>query len=243
MILKTNNILLIFLVLLCQISFGQLKEIEIQGKISADSSSVEAVNIVNTRTSKTTVSDKNGTFSLFVKEGDLLVFSAVNLVTLRRRINAQDLVVDVIKVQMALKNIPLKEVIINENSHITAENLGIIPYGQKKYTAAERKMYTATSGGGIDGLLNTISGRKKMLKKEIVVEGKETALNRLEYLFEDEYYVEELKIPQDYIRGFQYYCVEDNGFVAALAAKNKTLTKFLITTLALKYNKIIKDEN
>lgn len=238
-----NNTLLIFLVLFCQISFGQIKEVEIHGKINADSSSVEAVNIVNTRTSEAAVSDKSGAFSIFVKEGDLLVFSAVNLVTLRRRINSQDLVADVVRIQMSLKNIPLKEVIINENPHITAENLGIIPYGQKKYTAAERKMYTATSGGGIDGLLNTISGRKKMLKKEIVVEGKEMALSRLEYLFEDEYYVEELKIPQDYIRGFQYYCVEDNGFVAALAAKNKTLTKFLITTLAMKYNKIIKDEN
>lgn len=238
-----NNTLLILLVLWCQISFGQIKEVEIHGKINADSSSVEAVNIVNSRTSKSTVSDKSGSFSLFVKEGDLLVFSAVNLVTLRRRINSQDLMLDVVKIQMSLKNIPLKEVIINENLHITAENLGIIPYGQKKYTSAERKMYTATSGGGIDGLLNTISGRKKMLKKEIVVEGKEMALSRLEYLFEDEYYIEELKIPQDYIRGFQYYCVEDKGFVAALAAKNKTLTKFLITTLAMKYTKIIKDEN
>jgi hypothetical protein len=43
---------------------------------------------------------------------------------------------------------------------------GIISYGQKKvYTPAERKLYTATSGG-IDGLLNTISGRKAMLKKK-----------------------------------------------------------------------------
>jgi hypothetical protein len=42
----------------------------------------------------------------------------------------------------------------------------------KKYTPAERKLYTATSGGGIDGLLNTISGRKAMLKKEIIVEKK-----------------------------------------------------------------------
>jgi hypothetical protein len=54
---------------------------------------------------------------------------------------------------------------VNEST-ITAESLGIIPYGQKKYTPAERKLYTATSGGGIDGLLNTISGRKAMLKKK-----------------------------------------------------------------------------
>ena len=67
---------------------------------------------------------------------------------------------------MVPKSIVLKEVIVNEHPEITAENLGIIPYGQKKYTSAERKLYTATSGNGIDGLLNTISGRKAMLKKD-----------------------------------------------------------------------------
>ncbi|WP_414000166.1 hypothetical protein ACMDB5_06330 [Flavobacterium sp. W1B] len=241
--MKTNNTLLILLVFLCQISFGQIKEIEIHGKISVDSNSVEEVNVVNSTTSKSTVSDKNGGFSLFVKEGDVLIFSAVNLVTLRKRINTQDLSVDIVRVQMVVKSIVLNEVIINENPQITAENLGIIPYGQKKYTPAERKLYTATSGGGIDGLLNSISGRKKMIKKEIAVEKKEQALNKLEYLFDEKYYVEKLKIPKDYIQGFQYYCVEDKDFVAALNVKNKTLSMFLITILATKYNKTITDEN
>jgi hypothetical protein len=45
------------------------------------------------------------------------------------------------------------------------------------------------------------------------VEKKERLMYRLEYLFGDKYYVETLKIPQDYIRGFQYYCIEDIDFV------------------------------
>jgi hypothetical protein len=139
--------------------------------------------------------------------------------------------------------IALEEVIVKQHSGITAENLGIIPYGQKKYSPAERKLYTATSGGGIDGLLNAISGRKAMLKKEIVIEKKEQALARIDVLFEDKYYIERLKIPEDYIRGFQYYCVEDASFVSALKAKNKTLTMFLIVGLAEKYKQIIEDEN
>jgi hypothetical protein len=47
---------------------------------------------------------------------------------------------------MASESIDLKEVVIDENSQISAENLGIIPYGQKKYSPAERKLYTARSG-------------------------------------------------------------------------------------------------
>ena len=88
---------------------------------------------------------------------------------------------------------------------------------------AERKLYTATSGGGIDGLLNTISGRKAMLKKEIVVEKKENSLARMEVLFDDKYYIETLRIPSDYIRGFQYYCVEDKRFAEALETKNNDI--------------------
>ena len=143
---------------------------------------------------------------------------------------------------MIPKSIILKEVVVNESS-ITAESLGIIPYGQKKYTPAERKLYTATSGGGIDGLLNSISGRKAMLKKDIIVEKKQQLLVRIDGLFEDKYYTETLKIPSDYIKGFQYYCIDDVPFANALRAKNKTMLFFLIVKLAENYNEIIAVEN
>ncbi|MFV5702257.1 hypothetical protein ACM55F_10335 [Flavobacterium sp. XS2P12] len=241
--MKINNTLLLFLFFITTISFGQaISEKEINGKITADTITVEGIKIVNSSTEKVTVTDKNGFFYLFVKEGDVLVFSAVNLVTLHRRMSKQDLIQDILKIQMSPKSIALKEVIVNENSQITAENLGIIPYGQKKYTPAERKLYTATSGGGIDGLLNTISGRKAMLKKEIVVENKEQSLSRLLPLFEDKYYIETLKITADYIKDFQHYCVDDASFTAALKSKNKTLIMFLIVGLSENYTKIIADE-
>nr|WP_315140042.1 carboxypeptidase-like regulatory domain-containing protein [uncultured Flavobacterium sp.] len=242
--MKLNTTLLTILFLFFQIAFGQTKEAkQISGKILAESTSVEAVNIINNTTQRTTVSDANGLFSIVVNEGDVLIFSAVNLESLRKKITKQDLLLDVVKVQMTAKSIDLKEVIINEHPEITAENIGVIPYGQKKYTPAERKLYTATSGGGIDGLLNSISGRKAMLKKEIVVEQKEQLLVRIDYLFEEKYYVETLKIPVDYIRGFQYYCIDDASLAAALRSKNKTMVMFLIVQLAEKYNQIIKDEN
>jgi hypothetical protein len=241
---KINNTFILFVILLSQVVLGQSVDSKrIQGKISVDSFFVERVNVVNLMTEKSTTSDKEGLFFLFVKEGDILVFSAVNLVTLRRRVDKQDLSADVVSVQITAESIDLKEVVINGGAKISAENLGIIPFGQKKYTPAERKLYTATSGGGIDGLLNAISGRKAMLKKEVAVEYKEQMLDKLDHLFLPEYYTETLNIPHEYIRGFQYYCVEDNDLVASLASKNKTLTQFLIITLANKYNKTIANEN
>jgi hypothetical protein len=242
-LVKTNNTFLFFLILLSQITFGQtFSESEIYGKIIVDSIAVEGINIVNTSNEKAASSDKSGMFSILAKEGDVLVISAVNLVTLHKRLTIADLALGVIDFQMSSNSIKLEEVIINENSKVSAVNLGIVPIGQKKYTPAARKLYTARSGL-LDRPLNWMSGRTSMLKKEVAVEYKEQLMNRLKYVFEDKYYVRTLKIPQDYIRGFQYYCIEDIDFVAALNAKNNTLCMFLIITLAKKYIKTIANEN
>lgn len=241
--MKIKIILQSILFLLVQITFAQTEEIQqIRGKIIADSVGVDRVNIVNTTTEKATVSDVSGSFIIPVKVSDILVFSAVNLETLRKKINQQDILQGNFTVLMIPKSIILKEVVVNEST-ISAESLGIIPYDQKKYTPAERKLYTATSGGGIDGLLNSISGRKAMLKKEIIVEKKEQLLARIAVLFEDKYYIETLKIPSGYIKGFQYYCIDDIPFANALRAKNKVLIMFLIVKLAQNYNEIIALEN
>jgi hypothetical protein len=240
---KIKNTLQFLILLLVQVAFGQTTNTkEIRGKITADSVAVDRINIVNITTEKATVSDSKGFFTIPVKEGDVLVFTAVNLEGLRRKVTKEDLIEEVLTVIMLPKSIILNEVIVNESS-ITAESLRIIPYGQKKYTPSERKLYTATSGGGIDGLLNTISGRKAMLKKEIIVEKKEQLLARIDVLFEDKYYTETLRIPLDYIKGFQYYCVDDVAFANALRAKNKTLIMYLIVKLAENYNEIIALEN
>ncbi|MFQ3173019.1 MAG: hypothetical protein ACI9WT_002046 [Flavobacterium sp.] len=242
-LVKTNNTLFFFLTLLSQIVFGQaVGENKIYGIIEVDSISAEGVNVVNLRTDQSAASNKEGVFYLFVNEGDLLAFSAVNLVTLRRSITKAEILKNSIAVKMVANSIPLKEVVVNGDTRITADNLGIISYNQKKYTPAERKLYTARSGL-LDRPLNWVSGRTAMLQKQVAVEKNERLMYRLEYFFGDKYYIETLKISEDYIRGFQYYCIEDIDFVAALNAKNKTLAMFLIITLAEKYNKIIVNEN
>lgn len=213
-----------------------------RGIILVDSTLVEGVNVVNETSQQSISSDRDGNFILFLKEDDVLVFSAVNLVTLRKKIILADLGKAVLKIQLQKNNILLKEVVIQEDSHITAENLGIIPYGQKKYTVAERRLYSARSGL-LDRPLNWISGRTARLKKEVAVSEKEQLMAKLEYLFEENFYTETLKIPKDYIRDFQLFCIENDYFVISVKAKNKVLSKFYILSLAKDYNKITVYEN
>lgn len=241
--MRINRILQITLFLLTvQIGFGQNNTSkEITGQIFEQSSNVEGVNIINNTTQVTAVSNAAGVFTIVVREGDVLVFSAVNLEPFKRRITFEDLNSASVIIKMSAKEIELKEVIVNDNGGITAENLGVIPYGQKKHTPAERKVYTATSTPG-DMLLNAISGRTAMLKKEVNVEKKEMLFRKIEYLFDENYYTERLKIPVADIKGFQLYCVDDPEFAVSLDTKNKTMSMFLITDLARKYLTILENE-
>ncbi|CAA9197334.1 hypothetical protein FLACOL7796_01623 [Flavobacterium collinsii] len=239
---KINKIIYIALLLFVQLGFTQNKTSkEIFGQIFEQSTSVDAVNIINNATQVTAVSDANGLFSIVVKEGDVLVFSAVNLEGYKKRITAEDMNSGSLQIKMTAKEVELKEVVVNENANITAENLGIIPYGQKKYTAAERKVYTATSTS-VDKLLNKISGRTAMLKKEVNVEKKEMLFRKMEYLFDENYYTDRLRIPVADIKGFQLYCVDDAEFAVSLDTKNKTMSMFLLTDLARKYLIILENE-
>ena len=120
----------------------------------------------------------------------------------------------------------------------------------KVYTPAERKLKVATDldgkigfGGAmsLDPLLNAISGRTAMLKKELAVEKKEKLLQKIEYLFKEKFFLENLKIPKDYLRGFWYYAVEDPKLVSALNTKNKIMARFIFSDLATKYLEILKN--
>jgi len=67
-------------------------------------------------------------------------------------------------------------------------------------------------------------------------------IQQIANLFDENYFLFRLKIPREYIKGFQFYIVENTSFVSTLRSKNKAMITFLIGELALKYNEIISDE-
>lgn len=155
---------------------------------------------------------------------------------------------------MIPKSNELKEVIVTKRPEISAVSLGISPKGIKQYTPAERKLKTAGDfkpihllgllGGSleVDPILNAISGRTTMLKKELEIEKKELLLKQLNYTFDENYFINRLKTPSEHIKGFGYYIVENEKFTTALKSKNKAMTKFLIGELAIEYNEMISNK-
>jgi hypothetical protein len=156
---------------------------------------------------------------------------------------------------MTSKTTELKEVIVNKHPEINAVSLGISPKGIIHRTQMERMLYTAGDfkpiqllgilGGSlpVDPILNAINGRTAMVKKSIEAERKERLLVLFGSLFDDTYFTKTLEIPADYVKGFQYYCIEDGKISEVLKSKNKTKIEFLIVPLATKYIKIIANEN
>lgn len=236
--MKANRNILLFLLLAVQFVSAQSVERLLTARIVADSSAIDKVNILNMRNYKTAITDKTGTFTMLLREGDVLVISAVNLETRRKIISAEDIKSDLLLIKASVRMNQLNEVDVNAHPEINSEEMGITQKGQKRYSPAERKLRTATTGL-IDPLLNKISGRTSQLKKEIEVERNERLLIKLDGWFEDKYYTNTLKIPADYIQGFQYYIIEDPDFARALNDKNKTLTMFYVKRLAVEYLDLI----
>lgn len=216
----------------------------IEGKVAADFSNLEGIYVVNTSSEKSTTTNSEGHFSIESKVGETLLLSAMNFKEVKIVLSESDFSKKWLVVSMQPIVNELKEVIVGSSS-ISAESLGIIPYGQKKYTPAERKIFTATSGFGIDPILNLISGRTNMLKKELEIEKKEGYLIQLENLFQPEFYIHSMHIPQLHVKGFLYFLVENPKFISILKTKNRTAIEFSMSELATKYIEIItpKKEN
>jgi hypothetical protein len=251
-----GKVVCVFFVLM---SFKALAQLPIQdklkGKVSSEMSNLEGIYVINLKTEKAVITEKEGYFSIAAAPGDTLLFSASQFKKVRVVLKQENFEVEMLVVKMTPIMNQLREVIVKRYDNINAAALGIIPYGQKKYTPAERKLYTATdldakgnkdgtSGGSVSGdaLLNYLSGRTAMLKKEAEVEKKESYLRLLDNLFDTSYFVDKLKIPSNYVKGFQYYIVENERFVVILKSKNKINAEFAMADLAIKYNEIIAGE-
>ena len=223
----------------------------LKGKVSAFANNLRNIYVINLQTEDSALTEDNGYFTIPAREGDSLMFTSTQFKGLKLAISAQDVSKDLLLVKMEPVMNPLQEVQVFQYKNINAVSLGIIPKGQRTYTPAERKLKTATSTDAqigldtkvtLDPLFNLLSGRTAELRKNLIIERKTFLLEKIESMFEKEYFTEKLKIPEEHVKGFQYYIVENPRFVETLNAKNKSLATFLMGELATKYIEIIAVE-
>jgi hypothetical protein len=249
--MKKNSVLIIILFFFIQSGFSQTL---LKGKVISETLNLDGIQIINLTNQKSTSTEESGLFSILAKPTDTLLFSGMQIKGLQIVLKTSDFSENLFFVRLQLKVNQLDEVVVKNYPKINAISLGIIPKNTKSYTPAQRRLKTAGDfkpihllgllGGSlpVDPILNKISGRTAMLKKELAVEKKEFFLDKLSNMYEDAFFIENLKIPSDYVKGFKLFAIEDEELVASLKSKNRTMTAFLLSQLSLKYNDLLKNE-
>lgn len=197
--MKVNLLLLLLLPL---VGFSQEKTLN--GKITADSF-ISDILVVNLTQEIQVQTDGLGRFSIKAQPGDLLIFSANHLHRMRHLVEKEDFDSE-LTIEMETKPIEIEAVEVSR-INITAESLGIIPKGTKRYTVAERRLYASQSGGLIGSAIDIISGRRKMLKMLYEMEKENKRILYLSHAFPETFYTQTLNIKPQHINEFKFYAL------------------------------------
>ena len=217
-----------------------------KGKVSVETNDNDGVTIANLSKKTNTVSFNGGYFKIKANTNDTLIFSSINMYGKKIVVTAGSLKNDLNIVKMEIQQRLIKEIMISNANRVTPESLGLVPYGQKRYTTAERRLYTASDAFSmnqgvnlsVDAFINMLSGRTKQLKKELEIERKEMLQDRISKAYERDIITQQFKIPEEYIDGFLFYLAEDTKIMDAVKIRNKDQIYFRLQELAAEYIKL-----
>lgn len=217
-----------------------------KGKISVETNDNDGVTVINFSKKTNTVSFNGGYFKIKANTNDTLVFSSINMYGKKTVVTKGNINNSLNIIKMEIQQRFIKEIMISNADRVTAESLGLVPYGQKRYTTAERRLYTASDGVSfnqgvnlsVDAFINMLSGRTKQLKKELEIERKEMLQDRITRTYERSIITKNFKIPDEYIDGFLFYLAEDTKIMEAVKIRNKDQVNFRLTELANEYIKL-----
>ncbi|UII80595.1 hypothetical protein [Flagellimonas sp. CMM7] len=232
-----NTILLLFSFIFSIAALAQDNRQVLRGKVLYRGSNVANENVINSTSETATITNDDGQFVILVKEGDQLVFTAVNyqleVVTITPEIlNNNRLVVEVTE-----KVTQLDEVVITpENQQkfleVKNDNFKGFEYEIDRSTEVENVAESRSVRGMRDGI-NFVNIFKAMFNSKKEDGEDKTPLKVSEVLrqvYEDEFFVVDLKLPQDKIDAFLIYCDDKVPSQTLLRKENEfQLIDFLVT--------------
>lgn len=220
------------------LGFSQVGATKIlEGKVISSDGDVAATHVMNITANRATITNNNGFFAITVKLNDTLVFSAVQFKKKRVVVTQDILELELVSVPLDDGITELDEVVVTPynltgdiskdlrtlktDPVVSAESLGLPNAHVRIPTKSERELFEATSGGGlipINPILNGISGRTKMLKERVARNKLYDRTNRVRKFYADSLYQARLRIPEDKIDDFLYFCEIDTKFQSLVDA-------------------------
>ncbi len=224
-------------------SFTHAQSKLLNGVVEVAGHEVENIHILNLSNEKSTITNAKGEFIIEAATGDLLVFSALHLDYWRQSVKDHDFNEGKIRIKMTPKVNQLSEVVVTDQAQLTAKGLGIINYTPKTMTVAQRRLHAASGGNllSVDNIINWISGRTKQLRQNVDLEYSEKLRTRLSLYCNENYCIETLKIPEEYVGGFYYFATDNKDLVLSLEAKNIEQVKLKLADLSLAYLLLVEE--
>jgi hypothetical protein len=220
----------------------------LRGKVLYRNMNVPNENVINATSEKGTITNANGEYQIRVKVGDELYFSALNY-----QIEIVEITEEILK-----KN----RLVIEVNEKVTElEEVVVTPEQQERFLAAKSKMlkeefeYEIDRSSEVENIglsqaelgmrdgLNFVGMYKalaKLINKNKVEEKAPLKVSQvLRQVYEDEFFVTDLKLPQDKIDAFLFYCDTKMPVQSLLKKENEfELIDFLVTESKLFLNEL-----
>nr|WP_299383888.1 hypothetical protein [Allomuricauda sp.] len=233
-----KNITLIVFFLACStLSWAQESRQLLRGKVIYRGVNVPNENVINATAETATITDENGEFVILVKEGDQLVFTAVNyqleVVTISQEILYNNrLVVEVTEKITELEGVVVSPENQEKFLEVKNEDFKEFDYEIDRSTEVENIAESRTVRGMRDGInfVNIFKALFKSKKQDGEDKIPLKVSDVLRQVYDDEFFVVDLKLPQNQIDAFLIYCDDKVPSQTLLRKENEfQLIDFLVT--------------
>lgn len=209
----------------------------LRGQVLYRGSNVVNENVINTNTQIATITDEDGRFMIQVKSGDQLVFTAVNYQLEIIKITDEILANNRLVVEVNQKITELDEVVVspeNQEKFLEVKNEKFKGFEYEIDRSTEVQNIAGTSQNDrIEGRLNFVNIFKAIFQSRNQDTGETIELKVSEVLrkvYDDEFFVVDLSLPQEKIDAFLIYCDDKIPSQSLLKKENEfQLIDFLVT--------------
>lgn len=222
---------LLALLFIFQITFSTAQDngrVLLRGEVIYKNISVANEYVINSTTEVATVTNKNGEFEIDVKVGDELVFTAVNFQYKMVEITPEILANNRLVVSVNEKVTELDEVVVTPEDQerylkVKNEEFKEYEYEVDRGTEVENIALSRAERGMTDGI-NFVNIFRAIFKTKDKTEEEGPKLlisDVLRQVYDDQFFVVDLQIPQEKINTFLLYCDEQMPTRTLLKKENE----------------------
>lgn len=230
-------VLLVFLIT-SSVVFAQEEQRQLlRGQVLYRNTNVPNEYVVNSTAELSTITGEDGRFAIEVKEGDELVFAAVNYQLKVVKITPEILKNNRLVVEVEERVRELDEVVVspeNQEKFLEVKNEEFKEFEYEIDRSTEvQNVAQLSQNERIEGRINFVNIFKAIFKGQESAEGEKITLKVSQVLrsvYDDEFFMVDLKLPQDKIDAFLYYVDEKVPSRTLLKKENEfQLLDFLVT--------------